>query len=200
MDDEPDIDLPFQSPGSMSDDQLWRAERDFSLVSGRLSAIAGRCSVHARAIRAIIDRRDARRRRGEVVEPSKPKRSAIEADADIETGETPTFTDHAILRWLERLHGVDLTAVQEEMARSYARGTTMAGGGIVTADGQCFVRSAEGKVKTVIPLDWLREDDVQVARATYERGLARRESRDGPGSSDAEGSLAASTGNITNER
>ena len=115
----------------------------------------------------------------------------------VASGETATFTDHAILRWLERLHGVDLAAVQGEMAQAYARGTTMAGGGIVTADGQCFVRSAEGEVKTVIPLDWLREVDVQVAQETYERGLARS---DGAGESPAMGSLAASTGNITNER
>lgn len=156
--------------GSMSDEELRHAERDLVLVSNHLTALAGLCRQRVNAIRSMLDRRDARRAKGEEVHPS---RNGGESKGGLQLRrppqERPTFSDHAVVRYLERARGIDLEEVRCAMTKAYDAGAVMAGGGIVLAEGLCHVRDARGFVKTIIPLEWLSEDDVEMAEATYRR-------------------------------
>lgn len=167
-------DLSSMAVQSMSDDDLHRAERDLTLVAHHLTNIAGKCRLRAKAITSTIMKRAHARTQGREVIPSPPREGKGARDLVRPAGERVAFSDHAVLRWLERTADVDLDRVRAEMTAAYDAGETMAGGGIVVSGQHCFLRTAQGVVKTMIPLSWLRDEDIEIARTTYERGLEGR--------------------------
>jgi hypothetical protein len=165
--------LSTMAVGSMSDDDLFRAERDLTTVATHLTVIAAKCMQRAKAVTSTIMKREHARSQGREVAPATPGEGKGGRDLVRAPGEKVSFSDHAVLRWLERTADVDLDAVRAEMTAAYDAGGTMAGGGIVVSGDNCFVRTAQGLVKTMIPLSWLRDEDVEVARVTYERGIGK---------------------------
>jgi hypothetical protein len=162
--------LPTTALQSMEDTDLFRAERDLLTTASILTTLAGLCANRAKAVRSVLSRRSADRDRGMDPTP-RPGREGRGGLALVRPdGEIPVFSDHAVLRWLERRHGVDPTAVRAEMTAAYDAGGTMAGGGIVVSGDMCFVRTAKGMVKTIIPLEWLRDEDVELAGRTFREG------------------------------
>lgn len=155
---------------SMSDDDLYRAERDLTLVASHLTNIAGKCVQRAKAVTSVIMKRKHARDQGRTVTPSPAREARGARDFVRAADETVTFSDHAVLRWIERTGGIDLDAVRTEMTAAYDAGDTMAGGGIVVCGDNCFVRTAQGLVKTMMPLSWLRPEDIELAERTYARG------------------------------
>jgi len=154
---------------SMTDDELHGAHRDYTAVADHLARIAGLCSNRAKAILSVMSKRANARSQGRETVPSKPKEGAGALDLVRPLDEDVSFGDHAVMRYLERVHGIDLTAIRNEMKDAYQHGDTMAGGAIVVSDGNCFLRTKRGFVKTMMPLEWLREEDIAIAVETYER-------------------------------
>lgn len=164
-----DIELSTLAVQSMGDDELHRAERDLTIVATTLSRIAATCMQRAKAARSVISKREHARSQGRDVQPAPPREARGGRDLVRLPGETVSFSDHAVLRWIERTGGIDIDAVRAEMAAAYDAGETMAGGGIVVSGGNCFVRTARGVVKTMMPLEWLRPEDIELAERTYRR-------------------------------
>lgn len=167
----PTHEIDVRSVGSMDDEELVHAERDLAVVVGHLSTITGFCRQRMKAIRSMLDRRASLRERGEEVRLSPPDAGRGGLKLVRPEGETPTFSDHAIVRYLERMRGVDLGEVREAMTQAYRGGEVMAGGAIVLADGLAHVRDPRGFVKTIIPLEWMSDEDIALTRATYDRSL-----------------------------
>lgn len=65
----------------------------------------------------------------------------------------PVVTDHAVLRYLERAHGVDVEAARAEIAATVARGVA-AGASFVTHRGLRFVIRSGGVVTTSLDKKW----------------------------------------------
>lgn len=95
--------------------------------------------------------------------------------------DTPTFeaSDHAVVRYLERVKGVDITAIREEMALECANAKEVCGDRIRSANGAIFCLNAEGFITTVLPMDAVL-DGVR-GQAAFKEGLrpnpARRRQR-----------------------
>ncbi|WP_333822840.1 hypothetical protein [Pinisolibacter sp.] len=60
-------------------------------------------------------------------------------------------TDHAVLRWLERVEGFDVEALRAEIGRAGAVGVEHGAGVVVVPGGKLIVY--EGRVVTVYPRD-----------------------------------------------
>lgn len=58
-------------------------------------------------------------------------------------------TDHAVLRWLERVKGVDIEAVRREIGRVADKGITAGACGVISHG--VVLRIADGVVVTVTP-------------------------------------------------
>lgn len=162
--------LPSTALQSMEDTDLFRTERDLLTTASLLTTLAGLCANRAKAVRSVLSRRAADRERGMDPAPKEVRDGKGGLALVRPDGEAPVFTDHAVLRWLERRHGLDLANVRTEMTAAYDAGSTMAGGGIVVSGDVCFVRSAKGMVKTIIPTEWLRDEDVALAERTFREG------------------------------
>lgn len=72
-------------------------------------------------------------------------------------------TDHAVLRWLERIEGIDIAALRASIGRSGAVGLAFGATFVVVGGGKLVV--ADGKVVTVYPRDALesRIDAIEAA-------------------------------------
>lgn len=72
-------------------------------------------------------------------------------------------TDHALIRWLERVEGLDIAALRVEIGRSGAVGVEFGATFVVVPGGKLVV--AEGRVVTVYPRDALetRLDTIETA-------------------------------------
>lgn len=58
-------------------------------------------------------------------------------------------SDHAVLRWLERVHGLDVAKTRAEMLRAVAAGATGPDGMVYV--GNCSVVVEDGAIVTVYP-------------------------------------------------
>lgn len=58
-------------------------------------------------------------------------------------------TDHAVLRWMERVQGVDIEAVRREIGRTADQGISAGASGVVSHG--MVLRIADGVVVTVAP-------------------------------------------------
>lgn len=163
----PDIKLDTRQVATMSDDDLHRAWRDYSTVATRCSQLAAQCTQRAKLLRSQIDLRDI----GKVKQSDKDTTRISKGVKSIANADTaaPVFTDHAILRYLERFKSIDMTALTQEMTEVYASGTMTSGGAIKEAGDHCFIRSPDGKIKTIIPVDWLTGETRDQAMQIYAR-------------------------------
>lgn len=62
----------------------------------------------------------------------------------------PRVTDHAVIRYLERVRGMDIAAIRNEIASKVARGVAL-GAKRVTVDGFDYDLSPTGAVCTIVP-------------------------------------------------
>lgn len=69
----------------------------------------------------------------------------------------PSVTDHAVLRFIERAHGVDIDGIRRHIARQVARGVER-GGVAVIVEGVKFVL-VEHRVVTVLDRRWNASGD-----------------------------------------
>jgi len=64
---------------------------------------------------------------------------------------TERVTDHAVLRYLERVHGLDVEGIRNAMAEACARGITQ-GAPSIRIDNTRFI-NREGRIVTVLSTD-----------------------------------------------
>lgn len=62
----------------------------------------------------------------------------------------PRVTDHAVIRYLERVRGMDIAAIRSEIAAKVARGVAL-GAKRVTVGGFDYDLSPQGAVCTIVP-------------------------------------------------
>ena len=77
---------------------------------------------------------------------------------------------HAMLRYLERVKGIDLEALGAEIAERLENGESYYGGAVITdKEGISYIMSADGLVKTIMADDWLAETDKVAAEEVMRR-------------------------------
>jgi hypothetical protein len=64
-------------------------------------------------------------------------------------------TDHALIRYIERVHGIDLEDVRAEVARVCEQAAGVSGNVTIRADGH-FFECRDGTVVTVTPVGYNR--------------------------------------------
>lgn len=62
-------------------------------------------------------------------------------------------SDHAVVRYLERVKGMDIAAVRQEIREVAATGSPLIGDRIRVASGHVFAISGDGYITTVMPAD-----------------------------------------------
>jgi hypothetical protein len=62
-------------------------------------------------------------------------------------------SDHAVIRYLERVRGVDVGAIREEIAITCEQGAALVGDKMRGADGFLYCCNNDGFITTVLPLD-----------------------------------------------
>lgn len=93
--------------------------------------------------------------------------------------ETPAYeaSDHAVLRYLERIKGLDITTIREEMAFECANAKEICGDRIRGISGAIFCLNAEGFITTVLPIDSLIEGVKAQIRVPTSGGKAGHQQR-----------------------
>jgi hypothetical protein len=79
----------------------------------------------------------------------------------------PTVSDHALLRYLQRVKGVDLDAIRAEILSPTMRAAIQAGASAVNINGHLYAIRNDGCVVTVLPAG------ARGYRGDHRRGEAR---------------------------
>lgn len=128
-----------------------------------------------------------------VMSRSRNRMAAYQREIDLRRAKKPKTesaegagqsSEHAILRYLERKHGLDLGAIEAEM-REHISGGTELGPNLVQRDGIVFILRSDGLVKTVLPTEFVDDEESlrhHVQRnmsdnAKFERSLERDQKR-----------------------
>lgn len=169
---------PVKRFSAMTDDELFHLGKSFSQFYNALGKVASRCKMRARAVQSVIDQRSAKRLAGKKVtitdgglSPKDRRRAAAEITI---TGNEVTVSDHALVRYLERVKGMDFASLRAEIADRIRAGESHFGGSVVTdAEGYTYIRRPDGFVKTVMHQDWLSEDDLKFNAEKFDEFVAR---------------------------
>jgi hypothetical protein len=90
-------------------------------------------------------------------------------------------SDHAVVRYLERVEGIDIGAVRDTITLSCEAGKPLIGEKLRGGDGVLYCINAEGFVTTVLPIGAVVDELAETARAMRERpnhsGKDRRRAR-----------------------
>jgi hypothetical protein len=101
-------------------------------------------------------------------------RQAMES---LETGgDVIEVSDHAVIRYLERVHGADVAAIRDTISAKCAAGDNIRG-----ADGHIYVVNNEGHVTTILPLGAVLEElhrDLTKPAINGHRKRVQREKRE----------------------
>lgn len=149
---------------NMTNSELHRLLLDYRWVHAAFIDIAGRARQRVKSIQTLLMRRGAEHG-GYRTEPNPSEAELARAYPSILCG---GITDHAVVRYLERVKGVDIKAVEAEMMEKINSGTPYFGGAVVVDDdGTSYIRREDGLVKSVMPHDWLDEADKMAAEHSH---------------------------------
>lgn len=85
-------------------------------------------------------------------------------------------SEHAMLRYLERVMGMDLRAIEAEILERVKAGDSYYSGAVVIdKEGVSYIMRDDGLVKSIMPQEWLDENDGICAERSYR--LQRREEK-----------------------
>jgi hypothetical protein len=130
--------------------QIVRSNYYFYTMIGKMSGVA---KSRARAAQSHLDKRKAKY--GPLTAKPTPD------DGTRIAVKTPTkISDHAVIRYLQRKHNLNLQAVHEEMTANVVAGESFMDGKFVMHDGMCYILSEQDVIKTVYPEDWHTEEHV----------------------------------------
>jgi hypothetical protein len=90
-------------------------------------------------------------------------------------------SDHAVVRYLERVEGIDIAAIRDTITLNCEGGRPLIGEKLRGGDGFLYCINSDGFVTTVLPLDAVVDELAEAERAMRERprpnGSARRRIR-----------------------
>lgn len=78
-------------------------------------------------------------------------------------------SDHAVIRYLERVRGMDVSAIREEIAMTCERGAPIIGDKMRGADGFLYCMNNDGFITTVLPLEAVIDEAVEQEHAMHQR-------------------------------
>ena len=154
---------PFEKDmrlSKMSDEALFRLRRDLNQFADVVGRKVSSAKMRLRAIESILSKR------------GKPVENVIRRSSPPNEASPPpeyVMSDHAIVRYLERVKGFDLTALCEEMSDQIKAGEGYLNGALVESNGFTYVVRPDGFVKSVIPAEWISESDQAFAAADNKR-------------------------------
>jgi hypothetical protein len=73
-------------------------------------------------------------------------------------------SDHAVIRYLERVQGVDVNSIRDTITFNCANGTDLIGDKMRGADGFLYCLNGEGHVTTILPLGAVVDEASELAR------------------------------------
>lgn len=73
-------------------------------------------------------------------------------------------SDHSVIRYLERVQGVDVNAIRDTITFNCANGTDLIGDKMRGSDGFLYCLNGEGHVTTILPLDAIVDEAAETAR------------------------------------
>lgn len=153
---------PFEKDmrlSKMSDEALFRLRRDLNQFADVVGRKVSSAKMRLRAIESILSKR------GKPVENVIRSPSSPNEDAPLEY----VMSDHAIVRYLERVKGFDLMALCAEMSDQIKAGEGYLNGALVESNGFTYVVRPDGFVKSVLPAEWISESDQAFAAADNKR-------------------------------
>jgi hypothetical protein len=135
-----------------SDSDLHRMQREHKAFLGTVDAILGKMRGRLKALTSEISKRD---------EIAKKRQSS--------RGERKQLivTDHALVRYLERKHGIDLDEVVAEIRANIGNGEQYMNGALTIHEDMVYIRrspetDAEA-ISTIVPVAYLKDDDAKLA-------------------------------------
>lgn len=72
-------------------------------------------------------------------------------------------SDHAVIRYLERVQGVDVNAIRDTITFNCANGENLIGDKLRGADGFLYCLNGDGHVTTILPLDAVVDEALEAA-------------------------------------
>lgn len=153
--------------GRLRSSELHRLLKEYRWVYTVFSQIAGRASLRVKAIQSILMKR-GEPVKGKATPPGDHMKHPLPSD-DI------SITDHALVRYLARVKGIDVVAVEDEMIERIRNGQTyFAGAVVVDDDNNSYVLRNDGLVVSVMPEGWMTEADGVAAEHALRRGKQER--------------------------
>jgi hypothetical protein len=150
--------LGWQKLARMTDSQLFDLHRDYKLflatVELSIAKVRGRFkALTSETMKREIGKRPSRHTKDhEVIIPATPKGSDV------------VVTDHAMIRYLERKRGLDITALREEIRSNIAAGEQYINGALTIHEDMVYVRRGGGDtITTIMPVGFMDDDDVKLA-------------------------------------
>lgn len=127
----------------LTDVELHRLKVDMQVFATYTGKIASRSKNRATAIQSELDKRAAKQR-------SRPRPT-----------EKPTISDHAIVRYLQRVKGMDIAAIEQEMWANINQSEPILSENILSHNGFVYVRRpASNFIVTVLLEDELNDEDI----------------------------------------
>jgi hypothetical protein len=143
----------------MSNAQLHRLMSDYRWVYSVFNQIAGKARVRVKGIQSVLHKRGDKAA-GIMTEPEEGSLKRPVTGGGL--------TDHAIVRYLERVKGIDIKALEDEILEKVREGESFYGGAvIVDKEGNSYVLREDGLIKSVMPHAWLSEADGIAAEQSH---------------------------------
>lgn len=155
--------------GKMSNSELHRLMTDYRWVYAVFNKIAGDAKIRIKSLQSILHKRGC-----EIGGATQPEPAPNSLARPVAGG---GVTDHGLVRYLERVKGIDMRAIEQEMMERIASGEKYFGGAVVVdSDGISYIMREDGVVKSCMPHDWLDEADGVAAQESHK--IKRRQQKD----------------------
>lgn len=151
---------------SFASSELHRLLREYRWVHTVFGQIGGSARMRVQAIQSILAKRGVDFGGGRQP-PENMRHPAPDGDT--------TISDHAILRYLERVKGIDVQAVEKEIKEKISQGTSYFSGAVIVDDNDIsYIMRQDGFVVSIMPHDWLEDSQKVAAEDALRRGKTER--------------------------
>lgn len=150
----------------MSNSELHRLYSADVAVHGVFSEIAKKARSRLKVLQSLLMKRGGLTPANVLEDPNSLRRPALGKGV----------SEHAMLRYLERVKGLDLREIEKEILGRVSDGETYYNGAVVIdQEGVSYIMRDDGMVKSVMPQEWLDENDRMQAERSFR--LQRREAK-----------------------
>jgi hypothetical protein len=150
----------------MRTSELHRLLKEYRWVFTVFSQIAGGARLRVKAIQSVLMKRG---------EDGAGKATPPTEDSLRHPVTGSGITDHALVRYLERVRGIDMGQVEDEMLARIATGTSYYNGAVVVDQNDIsYIVRRDGLVVSVMPNEWMSEADAVAAEHALRRDRTSR--------------------------